>query len=57
MPLIETLKLDGLIDPRLGDSYGFYELYQMARVAYLCIQTKPAMRPTVGEVCIRMHFF
>lgn len=52
MPLIETLKLDELVDPRLGDSYGFYELYQMARVAYLCIQTEPAMRPTMGEVNI-----
>lgn len=50
MPLIQMLKLDELVDPRLGDSYGMYELYQMARVAYLCIQTKPAMRPTVAEV-------
>ncbi|KAH6759158.1 hypothetical protein C2S51_019393 [Perilla frutescens var. frutescens] len=52
MPLIETLKLDELVDPRLGDSYGTYELYQMARVAYLCVQTESAMRPTVGEVLL-----
>lgn len=52
MPLIETLKLDELVDPRLGDSYGTYELYQMARVAYLCMQNKSAMRPTVREVNI-----
>ncbi|XP_057795615.1 serine/threonine-protein kinase PBL34-like isoform X2 [Salvia miltiorrhiza] len=52
MPLIEMLKLDELVDPRLGDSYGMYELYQMARVAYLCVQTEPAMRPTAGEVLL-----
>ncbi|KAI3464593.1 hypothetical protein Pfo_021256 [Paulownia fortunei] len=50
MPLIQTLALDELVDPRLGDSYSTYELYQMARAAYLCIQTKSAMRPSVGEV-------
>ncbi|XP_011069625.1 probable serine/threonine-protein kinase PIX7 [Sesamum indicum] len=50
IPLIQTLALNKLVDPRLGDSYSTYELYQMARVAYLCIQTKPAMRPTMGEV-------
>ncbi|KAL0360306.1 UNVERIFIED_CONTAM: Proline-rich receptor-like protein kinase PERK13 [Sesamum radiatum] len=50
IPLIQTLALDKLVDPRLGDSYSTYELYQMARVAHLCVQTKPAMRPTMGEV-------
>ncbi|KAL0326102.1 UNVERIFIED_CONTAM: protein NSP-INTERACTING kinase [Sesamum radiatum] len=50
IPLIQTLALEKLVDPRLGDSYNTYELYQMARVAYLCIQIKPAMRPTMGEV-------
>ncbi|KAK4429588.1 Proline-rich receptor-like protein kinase PERK14 [Sesamum alatum] len=49
IPLIQTLALDKLVDPRLGDSYSTYELYQMAKVAHLCIQTKPAMRPTMGE--------
>ncbi|KAK4391012.1 Proline-rich receptor-like protein kinase PERK12 [Sesamum angolense] len=50
IPLIQTLALEKLVDPRLGDSYNTYELYQMARVAYLCIQIKPAMRPTMGEL-------
>ena len=53
MPLIQMLKLGELVDPRLGDSYATYEVYQMARVAYLCVQAKPSMRPTVGEVNIR----
>ncbi|KAK6131993.1 hypothetical protein DH2020_034267 [Rehmannia glutinosa] len=50
MPLIETLVLDELVDPRLRDSYSTYEVYQMARAAYLCIQNKPDMRPSIGEV-------
>ncbi|KAK6114955.1 hypothetical protein DH2020_007224 [Rehmannia glutinosa] len=49
MPLIETLVLDELVDPRLRDSYSTYEVYQMARAAYLCIQNKPDMRPSIGE--------
>ncbi|KAG6390457.1 hypothetical protein SASPL_148192 [Salvia splendens] len=49
MPLIQMLKRGELVDPRLGDSYATYEVYQMARVAYLCVQTK---RPTVGEVLL-----
>ncbi|XP_047959504.1 receptor-like cytosolic serine/threonine-protein kinase RBK1 [Salvia hispanica] len=52
MPLIQMLKLGELVDPRLGDSYATYEVYQMARVAYLCVQAKPSMRPTVGEVLL-----
>ncbi|KAK6132239.1 hypothetical protein DH2020_034022 [Rehmannia glutinosa] len=49
MPLIETLALDELVDPRLRDSYSTYEVYQMARAAFLCIQNKPDMRPSIGE--------
>ncbi|KAL0365925.1 UNVERIFIED_CONTAM: Proline-rich receptor-like protein kinase PERK14 [Sesamum radiatum] len=53
LPLIRTLAFDELVDPRLEDSYDTYELYNMARAAYSCVQTKPAMRPTIGEVlCI-----
>ncbi|KAL1533547.1 non-specific serine/threonine protein kinase [Salvia divinorum] len=52
MPLIKMLKLEKLVDPRLGDLYGTYEVYQMARVAYLCVQKKPTIRPTVGEVLL-----
>lgn len=52
-PLIETLSLHELVDPRLGDSYSTYEIYNMARAAYLCVQTKPEMRPTIVEV----HFW
>lgn len=50
MPLIETLALEELVDPRLQDSYSTYELYLMAKVAHLCTQAKPSMRPTMGEV-------
>lgn len=50
MPFIETLALEELVDPRLGDSYSTYELYLMAKMAYLCTQAKPSMRPTMGEV-------
>ncbi|KAL0391780.1 UNVERIFIED_CONTAM: Inactive protein kinase SELMODRAFT [Sesamum radiatum] len=50
LPLIQTLAFDELVDPRLEDSYDTYELYNMARAAYSCVQTKPAMRPTIGEV-------
>ncbi|KAK4433733.1 Proline-rich receptor-like protein kinase PERK13 [Sesamum alatum] len=53
LPLIQTLAFDELVDPRLEDSYDTYELYSMARAAYSCVQTKPATRPTIGEVlCI-----
>ncbi|KAK4387349.1 Proline-rich receptor-like protein kinase PERK14 [Sesamum angolense] len=50
LPLIQTLAFDELVDPRLEDSYDTYELYNMARAAYSCVQTKPAMRTTIGEV-------
>ncbi|KAK6131073.1 hypothetical protein DH2020_035181 [Rehmannia glutinosa] len=50
LPLIQTLALNELVDPRLGDSYNTYDLYNMARAAYICVQTEPAMRPTMGEV-------
>ncbi|XP_073135117.1 proline-rich receptor-like protein kinase PERK12 [Henckelia pumila] len=50
LPLIQKLALAELVDPRLGSSYSTHELCQMAAVAYLCVQTKPAMRPTMGEV-------
>ncbi|KAL2503644.1 Protein kinase superfamily protein [Abeliophyllum distichum] len=50
LPLIETLALHELVDPRLGDSYITYELYHMARTAYLCVQTEPEMRPSMAEV-------
>ncbi|KAL3845472.1 hypothetical protein ACJIZ3_002875 [Penstemon smallii] len=49
LPLIETLALHELADPRLGD-YNTYELYHMARTAYLCVQTNPEMRPSMAEV-------
>ncbi|XP_073143966.1 uncharacterized protein [Henckelia pumila] len=50
LPLIQMLALDELVDPRLGDSYSIYELYNMASAACLCIQTNPEMRPSMGEV-------
>ncbi|KAK6115619.1 hypothetical protein DH2020_007888 [Rehmannia glutinosa] len=50
LPLIQTLALNELVDPRLGDSYNTYDLYNMARAAYICVQTEPAMRPTMGEI-------
>ncbi|KAL0351558.1 UNVERIFIED_CONTAM: Proline-rich receptor-like protein kinase PERK13 [Sesamum calycinum] len=50
LPLIETLALHELADPRLGDSYNTYEIYHMARTAYLCVQTDPEMRPSMAEV-------
>ncbi|KAG8378171.1 hypothetical protein BUALT_Bualt08G0110200 [Buddleja alternifolia] len=50
LPLIETLALHELVDPRLGESYSTHELYHMARTAYLCVQTNPEMRPSMAEV-------
>lgn len=50
IPLIRRLALHELVDPRIHDSYDTYELYRMARAAYLCLQTDPEMRPTMGEV-------
>lgn len=50
LPLIQMLAVDELVDPRLGDSYSIYELYNMASAACLCIQTEPKMRPSMGEV-------
>lgn len=52
LPLIETLSLQELVDPRLGDSYNMGELYHMARTAHACIQTEPEMRPSMAEVLI-----
>ncbi|KAE8727849.1 ATP-dependent zinc metalloprotease FtsH-like isoform X1 [Hibiscus syriacus] len=49
-PLIKKLALHELIDPRIGESYDTYQLYLMARTAYLCVQTNPEMRPSMGEV-------
>ncbi|XP_068651600.1 probable serine/threonine-protein kinase PBL8 [Aristolochia californica] len=49
-PLIEKLALHELIDSRLGDSYDTYELYHMAKAAYLCVRRKPEMRPSMAEV-------
>ncbi|KAF8404350.1 hypothetical protein HHK36_009233 [Tetracentron sinense] len=48
-PLIERLALHELIDPRIGESYDTYELYHMARTAYLCVRRRPEMRPSMGE--------
>ncbi|KZV41755.1 serine/threonine-protein kinase-like [Dorcoceras hygrometricum] len=50
LPLIRMLSLDELVDPRLGDSYSIYDLYNMASAACLCVQTKPEMRPSMGEI-------
>ncbi|RVX03409.1 Inactive protein kinase [Vitis vinifera] len=55
-PLIVRLALHELIDPRIEDSYDTYELYLMARAAYLCVQSSPEMRPSMGEV-IGPHCF
>ncbi|XP_076948328.1 somatic embryogenesis receptor kinase 4-like [Bidens hawaiensis] len=49
-PLVESLALHDLIDPRLGDSYDPYELYHMAKIAYLCVKVDPKKRPSMGEV-------
>ncbi|KAA8538342.1 hypothetical protein F0562_027835 [Nyssa sinensis] len=49
-PLLERLALHELIDPRLGVSYDAYELYHMARAAYLCVQSNPEMHPSMGEI-------
>lgn len=49
-PLVETLALHDMIDPRLGDSYDPYELYRMAKTAYLCVKVDPDKRPSMGEV-------
>lgn len=39
-----------LIDPRLVDSYDTFELYHMAKTAYLCVKSEPEKRPSMGEV-------
>ncbi|KAL0326101.1 UNVERIFIED_CONTAM: Inactive protein kinase SELMODRAFT [Sesamum radiatum] len=54
LPLIETLALHELADPRLGDSYNTYEIYHMARTAYLCVQTDPEMRPSMAEITLKL---
>ncbi|KAM0946375.1 putative protein kinase RLK-Pelle-RLCK-VI family [Dioscorea sansibarensis] len=50
-PLVESLALHELVDPRLGDSFDTHELYLLARVAFLCVRRNPEMRPSMGEVC------
>ncbi|KAJ9564946.1 hypothetical protein OSB04_000912 [Centaurea solstitialis] len=49
-PLVESLALHDLIDQRLGDSYDPFELYHMAKTAYLCVKVDPEKRPSMGEV-------
>nr|GEU64016.1 receptor-like cytosolic serine/threonine-protein kinase RBK1 [Tanacetum cinerariifolium] len=49
-PLVESLALHDLIDRRLNDAYDPYELYQMAKTAYLCVKLDPDKRPSMGEV-------
>ncbi|KAH9691465.1 protein kinase domain-containing protein [Citrus sinensis] len=51
-PLIEKLALHELIDPRIENSYDTYELYLMAKTAYLCVQRNPEGRPSMGEVTL-----
>jgi len=61
--MIEKLALHELIDTRLGESYDTYELYLMAKDAYFCVQRKPEMRPSMGEVyslldlLLLLHFY
>lgn len=50
LSLIGELALHKLVDPRLGESYNTYELYNMAKAAYLCVQTEPENRPSMAEV-------
>ncbi|XP_042033887.1 proline-rich receptor-like protein kinase PERK3 isoform X1 [Salvia splendens] len=50
LPLIERLALHELVDPCLGETYNTYELYRMAKTAYLCLQTEPERRPSMAEV-------
>ncbi|KAH6835262.1 hypothetical protein C2S53_012426 [Perilla frutescens var. hirtella] len=50
LSFIERLALHELVDSRVEDAYCKYELYSMARAAYLCVQTQPALRPTITEV-------
>ncbi|KAF9612361.1 hypothetical protein IFM89_039079 [Coptis chinensis] len=49
-PLIEKLALHELIDPRIGEADDTYELYNMARTAYMCVRRNPELRPSMGEV-------
>lgn len=49
-PLVESLALHELIDDRIKDAYDTYELYQLARAAYLCVRTNPEQRPSMGEI-------
>lgn len=52
---MESLALHELIDPRITDSYNTYEMYNMVRTAYLCVQTDPAQRPLMADV-VRLLF-
>ncbi|XP_020097901.1 probable serine/threonine-protein kinase PBL5 isoform X1 [Ananas comosus] len=49
-PLVESLALHELIDPRIGDSYDTYALYRLAKAAFLCVRRNPELRPSMGEV-------
>lgn len=54
-PLIKRLALHELVDPRIEESYDTYELYQLARTAYLCVQKNPEKRPSMGEVVLLLE--
>jgi predicted membrane protein len=42
--------VQGLVDPRLGDSYDAAQLRQLMFVASLCVRAAAAWRPTMTQV-------
>ncbi|XP_016513160.2 inactive protein kinase SELMODRAFT_444075-like [Nicotiana tabacum] len=49
-PLLEECAIDGLIDPRLGNSYSEHKVCCMLHAASLCIRRDPQARPRMSQV-------
>lgn len=50
-PLLESMKINEIIDPRLESNYLKKEVECMMYAASLCISPHPEQRPRMSKVC------
>lgn len=49
-PLLESSRIEDLVDPRLDGAYDLREMQCMVTAAGLCVQHSPVCRPYIGQV-------
>lgn len=49
-PLLESSRIDELVDPRLKETYDSQEMQTMVLAASLCVQSSALCRPSMGQV-------